>query len=638
MNGRSPLPQLTIKAVVLGLVLSALLAGANAYLGLFAGLTVAASIPAAVISMAVLRLWRDSNILENNIVQTIASAGEALAAGVIFTIPALVLLGYWEVFDYWWVPVIAGLGGLLGVLFTIPLRRPLIVEQQLAYPEGTATAEVLKVGENPGRGALQLALAALLGAAIKFAETGFRLWPGTAQAATYVGGSTIAYAGMNLSPALLGVGYIVGLNVAALVFIGGAISWYVAIPIYSTWFLDSDPALAAQLATGTSATDLAGAIWGTRIRYLGVGAMLIGGVWALLKLRASIWSGIRASLVATPKRDSVVVDHRDRDVPLKLVVAGIVLFIIPISALYYAIVGTLGVALAMTLIMVVAGFLFSAVSSYMAGLVGSSNNPVSGITIATILLTSLLLLALMGRGENSGPAAAIMVGAVVCCAAAIGADTMQDLRAGYLLGATPWRQQVGQALGVVAAVFVMAPVLNLLQSAYGIGVRTPEQPNALLAPQANLMASVARGVFGDGLPWSMIGWGVLIGATIIVLDVYLERRRAAFRTPVLAVAIGIYLPLELAVTIFAGGLVAFFASRRRHAGSEEREPGGLLFAAGLITGEALIGILMAIPIVLSSNPDVFALPWKLPTVAGLVAVVVVGILLYRVATSAPAKR
>jgi putative OPT family oligopeptide transporter len=638
VNGRAPLPQLTIKGVLLGLVLSALLAAANAYLGLFAGLTVAASIPAAVISMAVLRLWRDSNILENNMVQTIASAGEALAAGVIFTIPALVLLGYWDAFDYWWVTVIAGLGGLLGVLFTIPLRRPLIVDQQLPYPEGTATAEVLKVGENPGRGALQLALAALLGAAIKFAETGFRLWPGTAQAATYVGGSSIAYAGTNLSPALLGVGYIIGLNVAALVFIGGSISWYVAIPIYSTWFLDSDPALAAQLAAGTSATDLAGAIWGTRIRYLGVGAMLIGGIWALLKLRASIWSGIRTSLIATPKRGSVVVDDRERDVPLKFVLAGIVLFVIPISALYYAIVGTLGIALGMTLVMVVAGFLFSAVSSYMAGLVGSSNNPVSGITIATILATSLLLLALMGRGANSGPAAAIMVGAVVCCAAAIGADTMQDLRAGYLLGATPWRQQIGQALGVVAAVFVMAPVLNLLQSAYGIGVRTPEQPNALLAPQANLMASVARGVLEGGLPWGMIGLGVVVGAAIIALDVYLERRRAVFRTPVLAVAIGIYLPLELAVPIFAGGLVAFFASRRRPAGTDARGPGGLLFAAGLITGEALIGILMAIPIVLSGDAEVFALPWKLPTVAGLLAVVVVGILLYRVATSAHAKR
>jgi putative OPT family oligopeptide transporter len=622
---------LTVKAVVLGLLLSALLAGANAYLGLFAGLTVAAAIPAAVISMAVLRLWRDTNILENNMVQTIASAGEALAAGVIFTMPALVLLDYWQAFDYWWVTTIAGLGGVLGVLFTIPLRRTLIVEQRLAYPEGTATAEVLRIGHERGAGAWSLVVAALIGAAVKLAEVGLRLWSGTAQAAAYIGTSTIAYVGTNLSPALLGVGYIVGLNVAALVFIGGAISWYLAIPVYSTWYLAADPALGSQLAAGIPAEELAGAIWSTRVRYLGVGAMLIGGIWALRRLRSSLWSGIRASLGVVPSSASITRDHRDQDVPMRIVGVAILLFVLPIASLYYVIVGSVGVALALTVVMVLAGFLFSAVSSYMAGLVGSSNNPVSGITIATLLVTSLLLLALMGRGSASAPAAAIMVGAVVCCATAIGADTMQDLRAGYLLGATPWRQQVGQAFGVVAAVLVMAPILNLLQSAYGIGVRTPEQPNALLAPQATLMASVARGVLEGGLPWAMIGLGALVGAAIIVLDVYLERRRASFRAPVLAVAIGIYLPLELSVPIFAGGLIATAVARTaRPDGGAGR---GLLFAAGLITGEALVGILMAVPIVLSGDPGVFALPWQLPSVAGLAVVAVVGLLLYRTAAA-----
>jgi putative OPT family oligopeptide transporter len=620
-----------VKATILGLVLAILLAGANAYLGMFAGLTVAAAIPAAVISMAVLRLWRDSNILENNMVQTIASAGEALAAGVIFTIPALVLLGYWQAFDYAWVTTIAGLGGLLGVLFTIPLRRALIVEQKLAYPEGTATAEVLKVGHAPGRGARALVGAALLGAGVKLAETGLQLWSGTAQAAAYVGTSTIAYIGTNLSPALLGVGYIVGLNVAALVFIGGVLSWYVAIPVYSTWFVATDAALAAQLAAGVPAEELAGAIWSTQVRYLGVGAMLIGGISALLRLKGSLLSGIKAGFRAVPAHDGAARDHRDQDVPLKLVAGGILLFVVPIAALYYAIVGTLGVALAMTLVMVAAGFLFTAVSGYMSGLVGSSNNPVSGITIATLLLTALLLLLMLGRGAAAGPAAAIMVGAVVCCAAAIGADTMQDLRAGYLLGATPWRQQVGQALGVVAAVLVMAPILNLLESAYGIGARTAEQPNALLAPQATLMASVARGVLEGGLPWTMIGLGVLVGAAILALDVYLERRRASFRTPVLAVAIGIYLPLELAVPIFAGGLIALATSRAQAAAAEPSAPRGLLFAAGLITGEALVGILMAVPIVVSQDPAVFALPWRLPAPAALLVVAAVGALLYRAA-------
>jgi len=288
MSQDSTLPQLTVKAIVLGIVLSMVLAGANAYLGLFAGMTVSASIPAAVISMGILRLFKDSNILENNIVQTSASAGESLAAGVIFTLPALIILGYWQVFDYWWVCVIAGLGGLLGVLFTVPLRRSLIVEQQLKFPEGTATAEVLKVGDDPGKGVKYLGLAALTGGLVKFAETGLKVWPGVAQSAAYAGQSGIAYVGANLSPALLSVGFIVGLNIATLVFVGGCISWYVAIPIYASYFLDSDPALLGAFEAGASATDLAFAIWTSKIRYLGVGAMLVGGIWALISMRDSL--------------------------------------------------------------------------------------------------------------------------------------------------------------------------------------------------------------------------------------------------------------------------------------------------------------------------------------------------------------
>lgn len=619
--------QLSAKAIVLGIVLSALLAGANAYLGLFAGLTVSASIPAAVISMAVLKLFRDSNILENNIVQTAASAGESLAAGVIFTFPALVILGYWDVFDSLWVTAIAGLGGLLGVLFTVPLRRSLIVEQKLAYPEGTATAEVLRAGSGETRGAKLLGIAAVVGALTKLAETGFRLWPATAQSATYAGTSTIAYVGTNLSPALISVGFIVGLNIAVLVFLGGAISWFVAIPIYSTFFLDSDPALAAEFAGGTAAADLAFAIWTTKIRYLGVGAMLVGGIWALVSMRGSLVSGIKRGLEAHSATGPV--DHTDHDTPMRWVLSGIVIFVLPIAVLYYAILPSLGVALAMTLVMVVAGFLFSAVAGYMAGLVGSSNNPVSGITIATILFTSLLLLGLLEPGETAGPAAAVMVGAVVCCAAAIGGDNLQDLKAGYLLGATPWRQQLMQAVGVVAAVLVMAPILNLLLEAYGIGAPTPEHPGSLLAPQATLMASVAEGVFRGGLPWGMVGAGAGIGVLIILLDETLRVRGARWRMPVLAVAVGIYLPLELSVPICVGGLIAHFAGARQSETASGR--GGMLFAAGLITGEALIGILMAVPIVIWDDPDVLALDLSLPVWIGIAAVAASAFALARVA-------
>jgi putative OPT family oligopeptide transporter len=631
----NPLPQLTVKAVLLGIVLSIVLAGANAYLGLFAGLTVSASIPAAVISMAVLSLFRQSNILENNIVQTAASAGESLAAGVIFTIPALVLLGYWDAFDNLWVAAIAGLGGLLGVLFTIPLRRSLIVEENLTYPEGTATAEVLRVGERQreGRGSsgiAYLAWAAVLGAGAKLAATGLGLWQAIAQSATYLGKSTIAYAGANLSPALLSVGYIVGLNIAVLVLAGGVISWYVAIPIYSAFFLAGDPNLPA--AAETDAAALAFAIWTSKIRYLGVGAMLVGGIWALVSMRSSIVSGIKSGIAQYRATTPVAVEHTERDTPMPFVLGGIALFVVPIFVLYAVIVDSIGVALAMTLMMVAAGFLFSAVAGYMSGLVGSSNNPVSGITIATILFAALLLLWLLGGDAETGPVAAIMVGAVICCAAAIAGDNMQDLKAGYIVGATPWRQQVMQGVGVLSAVLLMAPILNLLLKAYGIGVPTEATPNALAAPQATLMASVAQGVFGGGLPWPMVAIGAGIGAVIIAIDEALKRRGSSWRAPVLAVAVGIYLPLELAVPIAIGGVLAHLTGGGKSIA--ERGRSGMLFAAGLITGEALIGIFMAIPIVVSGKPDVLALPFSLPgpaaSLLGIAVFAALAVALYRI--------
>jgi len=625
MNSPVVRPQLTLKALVLGAVLAMVLAGANAYLGLFAGMTVSASIPAAVISMGLLKLFRDSNILENNIVQTAASAGESVAAGVIFTLPALILLGYWDVFDYWWVSAIAGLGGLLGVLFTIPLRRSLVVDQPLPFPEGTATAEVLKLGEQAGSGLGTLASAALLGAGIKFAETGARLWPATAQTGTVANGSTVWYFGSNLSPALVGVGFIVGLNIAALIFSGGLISWAIAIPIYSTWFMEPGE------LTGDG-VDLAFAIWSSKIRYLGVGAMLVGGLWALVSIRSSVFTGIRSGLAQyRHQRDSGSIAEVDRDTPMPFVLLGIAVFILPIFALYLQIVNTVGVALAMTLVMVIAGFLFSAVAAYMAGLVGSSHNPVSGVTIATILAAALLLLWLTGP-TAAASAAAIMIGAVVCCAAAIAGDNMQDLKAGHLVGATPWKQQLMQGIGVVSAVLVLAPVLNLLMNAYGIGPATEAQPHSLAAPQATLMASVAAGVLGGELPWGLIAIGGGIGVAIICLDEFLRSRDSDIRTPVLAVAVGIYLPFELSVPIFLGGLIAWLVSQTRP--DAHRTGPGVLFAAGLITGEALVGILVAIPIVVSGNPDVLSMGdnWRLGVVAGIVALAVAAISLWQAAS------
>lgn len=635
-------PQLTFRAITLAIVLAMILAAANTYLGLFAGMTIASAIPAAVVSMAVLRALGGGGILENNIVQTGASAGSSIASGVIFTIPALVILGYWQDFKYSWVLAIAGLGGILGVLFSVPLRRALIVEQKLAFPEGQAAAEVLKTGENPSEGIRILGLSALGGAFAKLAAaSGLRLIPDAAASAGFFG-KYLAYFGTNLSPALIGVGYIVGLNVGIVVLAGAMLSWNIAIPVYAAFVLPSNAEL-STIAAGLPAGELAGLLWSKQIRYLGVGAMLVGGMWALVSLRHSLASGVRSGLAAArASAAGVAVAHTEQDLPMKSVLIGIVLFTLPLAALYQAIVGNFAVSLPMTVVMVVTGFLFCSVSAYMAGLVGSSNNPVSGITIATILFSAVMLLLMMGPDSSIGPVAAVMIGAVVCCAACIAGDNLQDLKCGYIVGATPWRQQVMLAIGAASSALVMAPVLNLLADAYGIGVATEAHPKPLPAPQATLMASVSKGLFGGQLPWDMIAIGALIGVAIIVLDETLKARGSSFRTPVLAAAVGIYLPLELMTPIFIGGVIAHLVERhlRRRgtdqAGLERANRKGLLFAAGVITGEALMGIGIAIPIVTSGRADVLALPpsMQFGESLGLLVLAVLGAWLYRTAMSA----
>ncbi|HUT25489.1 MAG TPA: oligopeptide transporter, OPT family [Sumerlaeia bacterium] len=623
--------EITIGSVLLGVLLSVVLAGANAYLGLFAGMTVSASIPAAVVSMGVFRILRRGNILQNNIVQTAASAGESLAAGVIFTMPALVLLDFWTDFNYFWVTVISMFGGILGVLFTIPLRRSLILESDLKFPEGIAAAEVLKSGERGGADVVYIAKAAVAGGLFKFGETGLRLWAGAFEAARGVGGS-ILYFGANLSPALLAVGYIVGLNIAVLVFLGGASNWLIAIPVHAAfneWPTKNGIALPAL--------DAAYEIWSTKTRYIGVGGMLAGGLWTVFRLRKSLLSGIRSGMAAYggARGEAPDVPPTERDIPMKWVLLLMVWSVAPLFLVYQVFVGRVAVSLTMAITMVALGFLFAAVASYMAGLVGSSNNPTSGVTIATVVVASVLLALLMGKDAVNGPAAAIIVGSAVCCAVAIGGDNMQDLKTGYLVGATPWKQQVMQIVGVVSAAFVLAPILTLLLKAYGFQGHSSAMANPLAAPQANLMASVARGVFHGDLPWNYVSIGAVLAVAVIALDVCLERRGAAFRTPVLAVAVGVYLPLQLAVPIFAGGLLhsALRSLHKRKGHSKDRvessDRRGLLFASGLITGEALLGILMAIPIVLSGDPDVLV-AWRGPAI-GLILVVGIGCWLYTAA-------
>ncbi|MEO6076046.1 MAG: oligopeptide transporter, OPT family [Dokdonella sp.] len=642
MNSIAP-PQLTVRAVILAIILAMILSAANAYLGLFAGLTIATAIPAAVVSMGVLRLLGGGTILENNIVQTGASAGSSIAACVIFTMPALVIMGYWPDFKYWWVLAIAGLGGLLGVLFSVPLRRTMIVEEPLPFPEGKAAAEVLKAGENPGPGLKILGISAAVGSFVKLAaESGLRMIPDNAVGSGFIG-KYLAYMGTNLSPALLGVGYIVGLNIGIVVVSGSVLSWQFAIPLYHAFFLNSDPALAAQIAAA-SAADAAGAIWSAKIRYLGVGAMLTGGVWTLFSLRKSLVSGIRSGIAAARKGSGGVIEETERDLPMKWMLVALVIFVIPLAFLYQAIVHNWGVSIPMTIIMIVTGFLFVSVSAYLAGLVGSSNNPVSGITIATILFASVVLMLLLGRDSPIGAVAAIMIGAVVCCAAAVGGDNLQDLKAGYIVGATPWKQQLMLGIGAFSCALIMAPVLNLLMKAYGIGAPTLEHPNALAAPQATLMASVAKGMFGGYLPWTIIAIGAGIGAAIIALDEWLKHRESNFRVPVLAAAIGIYLPLELMVPIFLGGLLAHFVERKHKVKADDHDARdrihrpGTLFSAGLITGEALMGIAIAIPIVVSGHADVLAVAESLHfgQWVGLAVLALVAWMLYRTGSKSTA--
>jgi putative OPT family oligopeptide transporter len=444
------LPEITIKAVVLGFILSAVLAGANAYLGLKVGMTVSASIPAAVISMAVLQLFRESNILENNIVQTSASAGESLAAGAIFTLPALILLQYWEGFPFLPTMAITLCGGILGVLFTIPLRRALIIETNLTFPEGVATGEVLKVGSEGGEGAKMIAIAGLAGAGLKLCQTGLKVVSTAVDGAVEAGRSIFGY-GTDLSVALLAVGYIVGLNIAVLVFAGGLISWLFAIPIYTAV---TDPTQIAEITGGATGYGAAIEIWSAEIRYLGVGAMVVGGVWALVSLVKPIQDGIQSSFAAMrAKREGggETILRTERDTPINIVLFGTAALAVPIFIVFLFVIdqGHLAITTGLywtTLLFgvvfsLVAGFLFASVAGYMAGLVGSSNNPISGVTIATILTISLILLAMLGSqvdfavddGKATAAAAtAILVGAVVCCAAAIAGDNMQDLKAGRI--------------------------------------------------------------------------------------------------------------------------------------------------------------------------------------------------------------
>ena len=486
------------------------------------------------------------------------------------------------------------MGGILGVVFMVPLRKALIVDRQdLVYPEGVACSEVLIVGQEGGAGIKWIGWGLGIGAIFKYLVSGFMLIRGTVEGAFAMGRSAF-YFGSDMSVALLGVGYIVNLNIASQVFAGGIIGWVIAIPL-----------MGGIEAGDGSVLDTAWTLWSTQVRYMGVGAMLVGGLWSIFSVRKGILAGLGSLRNVAPTGEGEVL-RTERNMPLTALFTVFILAAVGTVVLYDFLIGDHFIALVAGIVMLLASFLFVAVATYIVGLVGSSNSPVSGMTICALLLTAGVLLALGVKGD-SAILATLGVAGVVCCAACTSGDIAQDLKTGHLIGATPARQQWVELVAVVVPVFIFAPVMSFLHKAYVIG--SPE----LLAPQAALFASLTNGFFGDGeIPWTMVIIGASIGAGIIVLDAVLQQRKSSIRVHVMPVAVGIYLPLALGVPIFLGGLIRHFTSPRKQEAAAEAQDHGILFGSGLIAGEALMGIGLAIPISMS---------WTFITFEGVAGVV-----------------
>ena len=576
--------EITLRVVVLGLLLAVVMGAANVYVGLRAGMTVSASIPAAVMAMLLFKmLFKDSSILEANQVQTCASAGESLAAGIIFTMPAMILIGFWDSFDFWSVTIIALTGGLLGILFMIPMRKVFILNNpELVYPEGVACAAVLRAGEEEGEdgeqtgAARNLMLGGLLGAGVALGAKLFGVFTATLEAATVLS-SRIFYFGGDLSPMLIAIGFIVRLNVAILIFIGGAISWIVAIPLLGTG--DQFP----------SAIDGAYELWSTQIRYVGVGAMVLGGFASLYSVRYGLVAAIK-ELRNNLSSGNMIKPDLERDIPTWAIITLIVGCVCVLAYVNYRFTSGIGITLLATAVMLVMGFFFTAVASYIVGLVGNSNSPVSGMTITAVLVAGGMLW-LFNYSGMEAMVATLGIAAIVCCVAATSGDVCNDLKTGAILGAAPFRQQIMQIAGVFVAAFVMSPVLNLLHNNIEGGIGGRE----LSAPQASLFASLARGFSGEGqLPWDMIGYGVLVGIVILIVDWYLKSTGKKFRAHLMPIAVGMYLPFGLAAPILIGGLIAHFHTRGTPEASHDKVlHRGILFSSGVIAGEALMSVGLA---------------------------------------------
>jgi len=643
------IPELTLKAVLVGAILAVILGAANAYLGLYAGMTVSAVIPGAVMAFAFLKPFKGT-ILEVNIGMMGAAAGEALAAGVIFTIPALVLIGTWTEIHYIETTLIALFGGMLGVLWMVPLRRALIIKTDLPFPEGVAVAAVLTTtvgGEGTEKGkktkgsgvsGVWLIIGVLISALFKFGQVGTKMFAGAVHGIANIGKfdigggekSGVFYGGVATSPALLGVGWIIGPKIAAFVFVGGLLGWVILVPLIALATglpvpntpSDITDALALGFGNPEMGYQIWGffAIWGNYIRYIGVGAMVVGGLFTIFKLRSNLASGIREAVAGIKGGQVEAKKRTDTDLNFKFVFLMIGALTIPVFLVYVWISSLWVVSAVMAVFAILFAFIASAIAGYMAGLLGSSNNPISGVTVSVLLITSLILLGFGLSGNVGAAGIAILIAAVICCAAAISGDVLQSMTCGQMIGATPKNQQIAEIIGVLAAAPILALVIQALDKAYHIGSTN------LPAPQAFLMQGIVQGVLGGEMVWPFVVAGAVLAFVLILINL-----------PVLPVAIGIYLPFTLSTPIFAGGIVRAITNRaiaKKYGSAQEEEISdwdlaikqtdvapkekiirtGLLLTAGLIAGEALMGVIVAFLIIGGLNFAVFEYPPVLPSV------------------------
>jgi putative OPT family oligopeptide transporter len=653
---KSKVSELTLKAILVGALLAIVLGAANAYFGLYAGMTVSAAIPGAVMAFAILKPLKGT-ILEVNIGMMGAAAGTALAAGVIFTIPAMLLLGAWSDVHYLETTIVAALGGILGVLWMVSLRRALIIKTDLPFPEGVAVAAVLTttVGDNdskkksgPNASGRWLLIGSILGALLKFGQVGLHAFSGKLHGIVNIGKFNIGggehdglfYGGIATSPALLGVGWIIGPRIASFVFVGGLIGWVILAPLIALATGVPTPSTPAQIQDAVSLAggnfDMGKLIWGfykiweDYIRYIGVGAMVVGGLYTIFKLRNNITDGLREAIIGIKSGHETVKKRTDQDLNFKYVFLAIGALTIPVFLVYVWISNNYLVSGVMAVFAILFAFIASAIAGYMAGLVGSSNNPTSGVTVSVLLLTSLILLGLGMSGSVGAYGVAILIAAVIACCAAISGDVLQSMTAGQMIGATPYKQQLAELVGILAAAPVLALVVSALHKAYTIGSTN------LPAPQAFLMSGVVRGVLGGEMVWPFVLAGAVLALVLILIEI-----------PVLPVAIGIYLPFTLATPIFCGGIIRYITDKiiKKRYGSDDEQVNewelaikqtevkpkeriirrGLLFTAGLIAGEALTGVIVAFIIIAGLDLTIFKIP---PIIPGVLLWVFIALLVF----------